>query len=126
MFVRRRFPDADCVSVASVAMIVISSAFLLGGNQFKRNIAYYPTFLTVYNLEKIQLLFASLSIIYMSQTESKVVLRGDLCFCLSWSLDSARWCLLQSNSMEIKLFITALLRKAACCKASDGGKDQMT
>ena len=64
----------------------------------------------------------------MSQTESKVVLRGDLWFCLSWSLDSARWNrLLQSNSMEIKLFITALLRKAACSKASsDEGKDQMT
>ena len=34
------------------------------------------------------LLFVSINI---SQMESKVVLRDDLCFCLSWSLDSARW-----------------------------------
>ena len=44
-------------------------------------------------------------------------------FLLVMDLDSARW-RLQSNSMEIKLFIALLW--ATACKPSDGGKDWMT
>ena len=52
-------------------MIVITSAFLLAGNQFKRDIRYYPKILAVCNFENIQLAIVCVSIYHLYVTNGK-------------------------------------------------------